>query len=197
MIGKLNRRHALLAGAMMLVVGVIYEASMPMPRAPTKTTSAAPDAVEDGWTGKPAPDFLLSTLDGRRLRLSQFRGKTVLLNFWATWCTPCRVDMPWLAAFYERYRGQNFEIVGISMDDGDRDNVAEFVRETKVGYTVLLKDDTVGSAYGGARFLPQSFFVGPDGRILAHTIGIRSKANIEADILAALHRGARPKSVGS
>jgi peroxiredoxin len=187
-----STRQVLLGTAAILGAVVLYEAAAP----PPPPSVNAPDAIEDGWTGKPAPDFALRTLGGRRVRLSQFRGKTVLVNFWATWCAPCRVEMPWLAALYDRYRGRNFEIIGVAMDDDDRDKVAEFVRETHVAYVILLKDDVVGGAYGGARFLPQSFFVGPDGRILTHTIGMRSKQNIEADIVAALQRGAR-KDAGS
>ena len=183
---SLGARHMLFAGAMIIAAAVIYEAGKPVPQAPAP--AAAPDAIEDGWTGKPAADFALKTLDGRLIRLSQFRGKTVLVNFWATWCAPCRVEMPWLAAFYDRHRRENFEIVGIAMDDGDRDKVAGFARDAHVGYTILLKDDAVAASYGGARFLPQSFFISPDGHILAHTIGMRSKVDIGADILAALQR---------
>jgi len=183
---SLGRRRVLLGGTAILAALVLYEAERPVPH---PTRPSVPDEIEDGWRGRPAPDFALQTLDGRSARLSQFRGKTLLLNFWATWCAPCRVEMPWLAAFYERYRSHNFEIIGIAMDDGDRDKVAEFVRDTHVGYTILLKDESVAAAYGGARFLPQSFFIGPDGDILAHMIGMRSKENFEADILAALQRG--------
>jgi len=186
---SLRARHALFGGATIVAAALLYEAAKPVPSPPARL-AALPDAIADGWTGKAAPDFTLKTLDGRLVRLSQFRGKTVLVNFWATWCAPCRVEMPWLAAFYDRYRSRNFEIVGVAMDDGDRDRVAEFVQETRVKYTILLKDDAVGPAYGGARFLPQSFFVGRDGRILAHMIGMRSKENFEADIMAALQRGA-------
>ena len=182
-------RGALLGGAIIVAAVVLFEAAKPVP--PLARHAAIPDAVDDGWAGKPAPDFILRTLNGRLVHLSQFRGKTALVNFWATWCAPCRVEMPWLAAFYDRYRGRGLEIVGIAMDDGDRDKVAEFARDARAGYTILLKDDAVAASYGGARFLPQSFFVGPDGRILAHMIGMRSKENFEADILAALPSGAR------
>ena len=192
---SMSWRCALIGAAIIVAAGLVYGASRPLP-SPARAKTA-PDAIEDAWTGKFAPDFALRSLDGKRIRLSQFRGKTVLVNFWATWCAPCRVDMPWLADFYNRYAGRNFEIIGIAMDDGDRDKVAEFVRDTHVGYTVLLKNDDIGPAYGGARFLPQSFFVGPDGRILAHTIGIRSKDSIRADIMAAIERGARAKDTRS
>lgn len=192
---SVSTRQLLLGSALVIGAAVLYEAGTPV--RPLQKPAAAPDAIEDGWAGKPAPDFALRTLDGKLIRLSQFRGETVLVNFWATWCTPCRVEMPWLAAFYDRYRGRGFEIVGVAMDDGDRDKVAEFARDSHVGYTILLKDDAVAASYGGARFLPQSFFVGPDGRVLAHTIGMRSQQNIEADIVAALRRGGRSKDPGS
>ena len=169
--------------AMLLGVVLLYESGgAPAPRSLPRS---APDALEDGWAGKPAPEFALRSLDGKLVRLSQFRGKTVLVNFWATWCAPCRVEMPWLAALYDRYRGRGIEIIGVAMDDGDRDRVVKFVHETRVGYSIVLKDQAVGAAYGGARFLPQSFLVGPDGRVLAHMIGIRSKENLQADIVSA------------
>ena len=188
-------RRALFAGGMIFAAAIVYEAQKPAPRA--AAAPIAPDAIEDGWAGKPAPDFALRTLDGKVVRLSEFSGKTVLVNFWATWCAPCRVEMPWLAAFYGQYRSRGLEIVGIAMDDGDRDKVEQFVRETHVGYRIVLKDDAVASTYGGARFLPQSFFVGPDGHILAHMIGMRSKERFEADIVAALRATAREKDAGS
>lgn len=191
----LGRRHAVFAGAIIIAAAIVFEAERTAPHGPAP--ALAPDALEDGWAGKPAPDFALRTLDGRLMRLSHFRGKTVLVNFWATWCAPCRVEMPWLAEFYDRYRNRNFEIVGVAMDEGDHDKVAEFARDTHVGYTILLKDGAVAASYGGARFLPQSFFVGPDGHILAHMIGMRSKESIEADIVAILKRDASTKDAGS
>ena len=170
--------------AMLIGVVLLYESgSAP---APISSRRSAPDALDDGWAGKPAPEFALRSLDGGVVRLSQYRGKTVLVNFWATWCAPCRVEMPWLAALYDRYRGRGIEIVGIAMDDGDRERVVKFVHETRVGYSIVLKDRAVATAYGGARFLPQSFLVAPDGRILVHMIGIRSKENLQQDIVSAL-----------
>jgi len=110
----------------------------------------------------------------------------VLLNFWATWCAPCRVEVPWLVEFYARYRADGLEILGINMDDGDREKVVNFAQEKHVQYPILLKDADVTAAYGGLHFLPQTFFVGRDGRITKRSFGILDKATFESDVLAAL-----------
>src|SRR5438105_3752803 len=85
---------------------------------------------------KPAPQFELKTLDGRVVKLLDFRSKAVILNFWATWCAPCRVETPWLVELYHDYKGEGLEIVGISMDDGGPHLVEKFVHEMNVNYTV-------------------------------------------------------------
>ena len=144
------------------------------------------------WVGKVAPDFALHDLQGHLVRLEEFRGKVVLVNFWATWCAPCRVEMPWLVELYARYRTQGLEILGVSVDDDQPDRVRRFVQDRQVKYRIVLEDDAVVDAYGGLRFLPQTFFIGRDGRILERTYGIRTKEELEADIRRALstaHRG--------
>jgi cytochrome c biogenesis protein CcmG/thiol:disulfide interchange protein DsbE len=136
--------------------------------------------------GPAVAEFTLSTPDGRRVSLSDFRGRIVLVNFWATWCGPCRVEMPWLAEFYDRYRSRGLEVVGVSVDDGDPGRVARFVHDRNVNYTIVLKDDAVTAAYGGVRQLPQTFFIDRGGRVARSTYGIGTKADLEADIRAAL-----------
>ncbi len=120
------------------------------------------------------------------MRLSDYRGRVVLVNFWATWCGPCRVEMPWLAQFYGRYRSRGLEILGVSVDDGDPERIARFVHDRNLNYTILLKDNAVSAAYGGVRQLPQTFFVDRDGRIIRRTYGIRTKDDLDADIRSAL-----------
>jgi peroxiredoxin len=130
-----------------------------------------------------APDFTLQSLDGRTMRLSDLRGKVVVLNFWATWCAPCRVEMPWLVELSRQYRAQGVEAVGVSMDDpGQEHEVAKFARERNVDYTILLGNNAVGDAYGGARFLPQTFFIDRDGRIVRNTVGITTESDLEKNI---------------
>jgi peroxiredoxin len=101
-----------------------------------------------------APDFKLKSLDGRTVHLSDWRGKVVLVNFWATWCAGCKVEMPELVEQFRRHHAEGLEIVGISMDDAGDDVVARFAKLTKVNYTIVRGDAAVASAYGGARFLP-------------------------------------------
>ena len=140
--------------------------------------------------GDRAPDFDLRSVDGRNLKLSDLRGRPVLLNFWATWCAPCRVEMPWLVELDEKYRAQGFQIVGISMDDsGAAQTVAAFVREEGVKYPIVLGTSATADAYGGVRFMPQTFFIDPDGRIVKATSGITRKQDLEdgAKALLASH----------
>jgi cytochrome c biogenesis protein CcmG/thiol:disulfide interchange protein DsbE len=160
---------------------------MRAPRGPlaADTAAAEPNAGDD-WARKAAPDFELRALDGRRIGLSDFRGRVVLVNFWATWCAPCRVEMPWLSEFSLRYRDQGLTVLGISVDDGGRERVAKFLGERSVRYPILLNDGNVDQRFGGVRFLPQTFFVGRDGRIIRRVYGIRTHADFEADVQSAL-----------
>ena len=129
-----------------------------------------------------APDFELKSLDGKTAKLSDYRGKIVLLNFWATWCAPCRVEMPALMDLYDKYHAQGLEIIGVSMDDGGQERVAKFVNEIKINYPILLGDSSAADNYGGLRFLPQTFFIARDGKIARTVIGMRSKKDFETTI---------------
>jgi peroxiredoxin len=151
---------------------VVLLALMPAPHA-----SAAPDR---------ASDFSLPSLDGQTVHLADLRGRTVLLNFWATWCAPCRVETPWLVDLDQRYRSQGLTIIGVSMDDGSREAVAKFAKEYHVEYPVLIGTPAVADAYGGVRFLPQTFLIGRDGAIISRTFGIRDKASLEGDVRKAI-----------
>jgi peroxiredoxin len=141
--------------------------------------SAGADA---GPQMKIAPDFSLKSVGGRSLRLSDYRGKIVLVNFWATWCAPCRVEMPSLVALYEKYHGQGVEIIGVSMDDGGQERVAKFAGEMKINYPILFGNQSVADGYGGLRLLPQTVLVTPDGRIFQTMIGMREKKDFESAI---------------
>lgn len=173
----------ILLAALMVIAAFLL---LPVPRGFRAGAPATARAASDDWTGKAAPDFTLSTLDGQRIHLSDYRGRVVLLNFWATWCAPCRVEMPWLTEFDARYRARGLTILGISVDDAGRRRVESFVREQHVGYPILLKDKDIDLRYGGVRFLPQTFFIGRDGTIVQRRYGIRTRADFEADVRRAL-----------
>ncbi len=100
--------------------------------------------------GKKAPNFTLVTLEGKKVSLADYKGRPVLVNFWATWCAPCKLEMPWFEAFREQYKGQGFEILGINEDpDAGKDKIAATAKKTGVSYPILLRDEKVSPAYGG------------------------------------------------
>jgi thiol-disulfide isomerase/thioredoxin len=140
----------------------------------------------------PAPDFTLESLDGKSVRLSDLRGKAVLLNFWATWCAPCKIEMPWFVELQNEYRSQGLQIVGVAMDDSSKEDIAKFAKDMGVNYPVLLGKEAVGDEYGGVPALPESFFIGRDGKIVDKIIGLKGKAEIEDAIRKALNTPSEP-----
>lgn len=134
-----------------------------------------------------APDFSLETLDGKNLRLSDLRGKAVLLNFWATWCGPCKIETPWLVQLQKEYGSQGLQVIGVAMDDSGKDDIEKFAKDMGVNYPVLLGKEAVGDAYGGVPALPESFFIGRDGKIVDRIIGLKGRGEIEDAIKKALN----------
>lgn len=134
----------------------------------------------------PAPDFTLQSLDGKTMRLSDFRGKAVLLNFWATWCGPCKIEMPWFVELQKQYAAQGFQIVGVAMDDASKEDISKFAKDMGVNYPILIGKESVGDEYGGVPALPETFLIGRDGKIVDKILGLRGKAEIEDAIKKAL-----------
>jgi peroxiredoxin len=170
---KLSVIAGIIIGVTILTVGAFEAWRNPQPQ------TAGPSA---GLQMKIAPDFSLTSLDGRSKKLSDYRGTVVLLNFWATWCAPCRVEMPTLADLYNKYHAQGLEIVGVSLDDFRQERVARFVSEMKINYPILLGNQSVADLYGGGRLLPQTVFITRDGEILQTMIGMRDRKEFEAAI---------------
>ncbi len=133
-----------------------------------------------------APDFSLEALDGKSLRLSDFRGKAVLLNFWATWCGPCKIEMPWFVDLQKEYGSQGLQIVGVAMDDASKEDISKFAKDMGVNYPILIGKESVGDQYGGVPALPESFLISRDGKIVDKIIGLRGKAEIEDAVKKAL-----------
>ena len=145
------------------------------------------DAGLPNLRGKKAPGFSLKTLDGRKVSLADYKGKAVLVNFWATWCAPCKLEMPWFVDLHKQYAPQGFEILGVSEDDTrDRPQIGKFAEKIGVNYPILVGDDASSKAYGGVEFLPTSYYVGRNGRIVEETAGLASRDEIEANIKKAL-----------
>ncbi len=134
-----------------------------------------------------APDFSLESLEGKTMRLSDFRGKAVLLNFWATWCGPCKIEMPWFVELQQKYGSQGLQVVGVAMDDASKEDIAKFAKDMGVNYPVLIGKEAVGDSYGGIPALPETFFIGRDGKVVDKILGLRGKAEIEDAIKKALN----------
>ena len=134
--------------------------------------------------GKAAPAFTLVTLEGKKVSLADYKGRPVLVNFWATWCAPCKLEMPWFEEFHAKYAGQKFEILGIAEDDASKDEIAKSAKKLGVTYPILLVEspDKVATAYGGVDVLPMSFYVDANGVVVEQTAGLGSKDEIEANI---------------
>ena len=130
--------------------------------------------------GHAAPNFSRRGLDHRKIVLSSYRGKVVLLNFWATWCEPCLTEMPTFVEWQKQYGSENFQVIGISMDDATPDVIAT-VSRLKLNYPVVMGDEYLGAAYGGVLGLPVTFLIDRDGKIQARYQGA-SLTQINSDI---------------
>ncbi len=130
---------------------------------------------------KKAPDFSLTDLKGQPLRLSGFRGKVVLLNFWATWCAPCQLEMPVFAVWQRRYGPQGFEVIGISMDD-DTAPARQLTERLELNYPNAMGDERLAARYGGVLGLPLTFLIDRDGIVCARFRGETDPKVIESRV---------------
>lgn len=135
-----------------------------------QTARAASEKSEHGRNL--APDFTLNDANGATVHLSDYKGKVVLLDFWATWCGPCKVEIPWFIEFEQQFKNRGFAVLGVSMDEGGWADVKPYIEKRKINYRILLGDDKVGDAYGGVDSLPTTFLIDRDGRIAHKHEGI-------------------------
>jgi cytochrome c biogenesis protein CcmG/thiol:disulfide interchange protein DsbE len=136
---------------------------------------------------KPAPDFTLKDSNGTPVKLSDYKGKVVLLNFWATWCGPCAMEIPWFIEFEQQYKSQGFAVLGVSMDDEGWSAVKPYIAEHKLNYRVMLGDDSVSQLYGGLDALPTTFILDREGKIAfpAH-VGLINKSEYVQEVQSLL-----------
>jgi len=181
------KRNAAAIVIVTLVVAVMIYAGVRSSRGPKETAvigNQEPLQANDA-KGKQAPDFVLQDLDGKPVKLSDFRGKAVLLNFWATFCGPCKVEMPWLVELQKQYGPQGLQIVGVALDDSGKDTIQKYAKEMGVNYTILQGQDSVGDAYGAVG-LPATFYIDRNGKIVDSALGLVSRGEIEDNIKKAL-----------
>jgi thiol-disulfide isomerase/thioredoxin len=173
----MNKKLKIIAGAIAavaLAVGLYFvNARWIVPATARKVDAAGkhPDA----------PVFDLTDLTGARLSLADYKGKVVLLDFWATWCGPCREEIPSFVEMQQKYASQGFSVIGVAMQDSP-ESVNKFYKEFHLNYPVAMGNATVGSLYGGVFGLPTSFVIGRDGRIYAEHTGTTSPSVFESEI---------------
>ena len=151
-----------------------------------KPTKLAVDKTPPEPAREPAPSFTLQDLNGKQVSLSDFKGKVVVLDFWATWCPPCVKEIPHFIELHEQYKDRGFAMVGISLDHQGVSVVKSFVRKYQVNYPILMTDGRVDKAYGGITGIPTTFVIDSAGNIRQKYVGYRDKAIFEADIKALL-----------
>jgi thiol-disulfide isomerase/thioredoxin len=138
--------------------------------------------------GKTAPGFTLTDLEGKKVSLAEFKGKPVLVNFWATWCGPCQLEMPWFQEFAAKYKDQGLVVLGVDQDDEDmpKDKIAAAVKRIGVSYPILLPSKTITKDYELGDYLPETFILNREGVVVEHAMGAPSKDEMEAKIRKAL-----------
>ena len=152
---------------------------------------AAANEKADPKTFKPAPDVTFKGLDGKEISLASLKGKVVVVNFWATWCEPCQIEIPWMIEFQKKFAEKQFTIVGAAMDDEGASVVGPFVAKEKfdvdgekmlINYPIVLGNDDIGSKFGGILGLPTSFVITRDGKISKHIMGLVNHDDLESAI---------------
>lgn len=132
--------------------------------------------------GQKAPNFKLKTIDGKTIELSKLKGKTVVVNFWATWCGPCRAEIPGFIQVYDKYKSKGLEIVGISLDQGGWSDVKPFVKKYGIPYPIVLGNQQVARAYGNIDAIPTTFIVDKNGSIVDRHLGYMKEEDFENKI---------------
>ena len=149
------------------------------PAAGTYSEALGADGIN--LRGKPAPGFTLLTLEGKKVSLSDYKGRPVLVNFWGTWCVPCKEEMPWIQQFRQQHAAEGFEVLGIVEEDAPKDEITKVVNKIGVTYPILIPDKKIDDVYG-VSYLPTSFYVDRKGIVVEQTIGLHPKDELEASI---------------
>lgn len=166
------------AAAAALVLGLMAGCSRPSKQ---PTSELKPESQR-----KPAPNFSLKDADGKPVNLSDFRGKVVLVNFWATWCGPCEAEIPWFVEFEKQYKDRGFAVIGVSMDDDGWKSVRPYVASHKINYHIVSGSEVVSQQFGDINALPTSFVLDREGRIASSHEGLIDKADYQNEIVKLL-----------
>ena len=171
----------IISTVLVLIVATVYadRATRVKVRVPPNNTARANDTTD----AKPAPDVTFKDLDGKDATLTQYKGKVVLVNFWATWCDPCYIEIPWLIEMQQKYEAKGFTVLGISMDEEGKAAVAPFLAKERfnvngqklpMNYPIVIGNDDVADKFGGLLGYPTSFLISRDGKIVKKVQGLIS-----------------------
>ena len=142
---------------------------------------------------KKAVDFTFNDLNDKPVKLSDYRGKIVLVNIWATWCPPCKAEIPGFINLYKKYKDKGLVIIGVSVDRGGKKVVVKFAADYNINYPILIgKDKQITKVFGPIRGIPTTFLIDPDGVIVNKYIGFHSEKKFEEEILKLLKKAAQP-----
>jgi len=177
------KRNPLILFFIAAIVAAMFFAGIRIAR-----NNRANGAAKGQLIGNLAPDFELQMLDGKSLKLSGLRGKAVLLNFWATYCGPCKIEMPWFVELQKEYGPQGFQIVGVANDDASTEDIAKFAKEMGINYPILIGKDSVSDSYK-VSVLPTTFFLDRDGKLIAREFGLVSRSVFVDHIKKAMSQG--------
>jgi peroxiredoxin len=179
------------AGSRLLTIGILMAAVavgavlIKQDRAKDKDTTVATKAGDEKSNvkiGGMAPKLVLKDLNGKTVDLAQLKGKVVLVDFWATWCDPCTVLIPWFIDFRNRYGSQGLEVVGVAMDEEGLEAVKPYAEKAKMNYVILLGNEDTAQAWGGIFGLPTSFIIDRQGNIQHRHVGLVGRDVFEKEI---------------
>jgi len=155
-------------------------------QAGTEAGKAGPGTAAGPSGPRTAPPFSLPDTNGNIFSSAQLAGKPAVINFFATWCPPCREETPGFVEVYNKHKGKGFELIGISLDTDSRENMPGFMMNNKVGYRILFGDLATARAYGGVSSIPTTFFVGKDGEIKNVHVGYIDKDAFDKEVMKLL-----------
>ncbi len=165
----------------MAVLAVVAASAVFSSCSGSKSTEASASNLQES-NRKAAPNFTLRDANGAPVSLADYKGKVVLLNFWATWCGPCALEIPWFEQFEQQYKSEGFAVLGVSMDDDGWSAVKPYIAERKINYRVLLGNDSVSQLYGGVDSLPTTFMIDREGRLAYTHVGLAGKNDYLSEI---------------